>query len=121
MHRWNTIDLGEHPTLGREAHITIAVEPAPDDHSGFTVDQDATGWCVALHVEGRLPNDSDTEIAVIDTRHGRPHIDRYYSAGSPDEQNKRFLNGWSHDDARNYLLAHWKDLIDEYIANHGKP
>lgn len=122
MHSWRTIDLGTHPTLGREAHLTISVEPDPESHKGqFTVSQDATNWCVSLHMEGRLPNDSNEEIAVIDTQHGGPHIDRYYTASGPDDQDKKWLTGWTYDNARDYLLANWKDLIDEYIANHGAP
>lgn len=122
VHKWRSLDLGVHPTIGREAHLTVSVEPNPADHAGpFVVENDAREWCVSLHVEGRLPNESDVEVAVIDTRHGQLHLDRYFTASGPDEQDKAWLDGWTYAEARRLLLANWEEYVDRYVANHGRP
>jgi len=100
--------------------MTISVEPDPDTVQGpFDVEQDAMDWCIAIHVEGRLPNDSDIEIAVIDTCHGGPHFDRYFTHTGKNHQDKKDLSEWSYREARRLLLVNWEEYVTLYGKNHG--
>lgn len=114
MHRLTTDELGER--CGRRYFLTVAVEPDPSDVGGFDPYRDAEEWCVTIHYPGTLPNESDTEIARIDTSHGRPHFDELFRPKQPREWLPVEYDLLS---AERRLVRRWRHYAEQYERNHG--
>lgn len=101
---------------GRRYYLTVAVEPAPEDRGRFDPYTDAEQWCVTVHFPAAVPSGSDTEIARIDTRHGRPHFDKLFRPTRPKEW---LPDGFGLRDAERRLVANWRRYAETYERHHG--
>jgi len=107
---------------GRAVYMAVAVEPDPTTVSSFNPYTHATDWCVALAVAPPLPNQSATELTTVDTAHGTPHIDRYWTAaGGPNGANSLNRPNWGLDDGENFVLGNYRLILQDYVTNHGSP
>lgn len=113
MQKVRTSELGIYG--GRTYYLTTAVEPDPSDRHRVDRDEDADDWCVSAHYPGGLPNESDTEIARIDTEHGRPHFHRLYLRDQPISW---FSTDLSLAAAENLLAAEWEAYAELYEEHH---
>ena len=113
MHRLTTDELGVHEE--RPHFLTVAVEPDLSGFARFDPYEDASEWCVTVHYPASSPNESDTEIARIDTRHGQPHFDRLFEPGQP----KAWLPiDFALRDAETLLASRWREYAERYRRNH---
>lgn len=113
MHRFTTDELGE--LGGRRYFLTVAVEPDPGEIDGFDPYREAEEWCATVHYPGTLPNESDTEIARIDTSHGRPHFDELFL---PDRPKKWLPEGYDLRSAERLFVRRWRYFAERYERNH---
>lgn len=113
MYRLTTDELGEHG--GRRYYLTVAVEPCPSEIDGFDPYTDAEEWTVSIHYPGTLPNESDTEIARIDTSHGRPHFDELFVPHRPKEW---LPEGFGLREAERRLTTAWRLYAEQYSRHH---
>lgn len=113
MHRLTTDELGE--LGGRRYFLTVAVEPDPSTIDEFDRYRDAEEWCVTIHTPGTLPNESDTEIARIDTSHDRPHLDALFRSEQPREWLPTEYDLLS---AERRLVRQWRHYAEQYERNH---
>lgn len=115
MYRFATDELGEH--RGRRYFLTVAVEPDPRERDDFEPYRDAEDWCVTIHYPAARPNESDTEVVRIDTRHGRPHIDKLFLP----ERSKEWLPArYDLAAAERRLASRWLYYAERYDRYHGE-
>lgn len=113
MYRLTTDELGTYDE--RPYFLTVAVEPDPTGYDSFDSYEDAEEWCVTVHYSASLPHENNTEIARIDTRHGRPHFDRLFETDQP----KTWLpTDFTLQDAEKLLASRWRTYAEKYRRNH---
>lgn len=113
MHRLTTDMLGEHD--GTSYFLTVAVEPTPSEFERSDPYEDAIEWCVTIHYPGSLPNESDTQVARMDTRHGQPHFDRLFE---PDQPKEWLPPDFTLADAETILASRWREYAQTFHRNH---
>jgi len=96
-------ELGEHSDLA--VFLTGEASPSFNEPDDF----------VAVLYYNEPRTDDNTEVAVIDTAHGSPHIHRNYLYGRKDENPKEFDGGFW--EALSYLEENWKEFVHEYLTN----
>lgn len=117
MHEFETIDLGSYRR--RTILVVGFVEPKPIGGEGYEPDEDAENYGVALVDKATAPLEENVEILTMDTRHGRPHLDKEYLPEESAADEKIWLDedhpyGWMWQ----FLLENWKHYVDRYIAIH---
>lgn len=106
----------------RDVFVAVMVKPNPRTVPSFDRYTDASDWCVSLAVAPPLPNGSATELAAVDTTHGTPHIDRYWtSTDGPQGTDKIDKPNWDLTDGETYIFRNHQHILQNYIANHGPP
>lgn len=98
-------ELGEHSD--RAVFLTGEASPSFNEPDDF----------VAVLYYNDPRTDDNTEVAVIDTTHGSPHIHRNYLYGRKDETPEEFDGGFW--EALSYLENNWKDFVHEYLTKSG--
>jgi len=96
-------ELGEY----RDCAVYLTGEASPD----FNEPDDF----VAVLYYNDLRTEENTEVAVIDTTHGSPHIHQNYRYGRRDENPDEFDGGFW--EALSYLKDNWKEFVHEYLTN----
>lgn len=114
MYRFTTDELGE--LGGRRYFLTVAIEPDPKEFDELDPYREAEEWCVTIHRPGVLPNQSDTEIARIDTSHGRPHFDQLFL---PDRPKEWLSEEYDLRSAEMLFARQWRGYANQYETNHG--
>lgn len=111
MYRFTTIDLG---TYRGENYVLVGFVDPPPESDGFDPDDDADDYGVSLARTGTLPNESNHEIVRLDTKHGRPHLDRVNLPASAGKPTKVWLDdSWNYSKMESFLLTHWRTFVDE--------
>lgn len=113
MYSIEKFDLGRY--RGHNYFFTGFVEPEPKEGEDYDPDTDAENYGANIVRAAASPIEDNTEIVRMDTRHGRPHLDKEYLPDDSEEDDKVFLDdGYEYSRMKGYLLTHWKYFVDQY-------
>lgn len=111
MYKVSATDLGDY--RGDAYKLCTFAEPEPENREEYDPDVDAEDYGVVLFRVGAGPLDENDQIVRMDTRHGRPHMDRAYLPPESSKKTKIYLeDGYTCERMRRFLLANWKEFVD---------
>lgn len=114
MYSFESIDLSEY--RGDDYFLVGFVEPKPPEGEDYDPDEDAENYGVVVVQEGAHPLEENDQIVRMDTRHGRPHMDKEYLPADTDKERKEWLEeGYTYERMKAYLLSNWKIFADRHI------
>lgn len=115
MHTFETIDLGDY--RGHAFFLVGFLEPEPAEAEDYDPDEDAENYGVALADGATTPLEENTEILTMDTRHGRPHLDKEYLSGDAGAEKTVWLDqDYTYSRMKQFVLANWQHYVDRYLT-----
>lgn len=115
MHEFETIDLGSY--RGRMIFVVGFVEPRPIGGKSYEPDENAENYGVALVDKATTPLAENAEILTMDTRHGRPHLDKEYLPADAEADKKVWLDDdYPYRRMKQFVLANWQHYVDRYLT-----
>jgi len=117
MYSFEQMDLGSY--CGDAYFLTGLVDPDPAGRPDYDPELDADDYGVVLARRDVDPIASNIEIVRMDTRHGRPHLDKVYLPADSSEDRKRWLDEpYAYSRMRTYILNYWQVFADWYSYYH---
>lgn len=115
MFEFETIDLGDY--RGHSILLVGFVEPEATEGGTYDPAEDAENYGVALVDVATTPLDDNVQILTMDTRHGRPHLDKEYLPADAAAEKKVLLDeDYSYRRMKQFVLENWKHYVDRYVT-----